>query len=484
MSEMINAFPGYECVRGANGELHNMYRGVDLGKGGWVYTEPGIYSNVALLDVQSMHPSSIIALNKLGEYTQNYADLKQARVYIKEKRFDEAKKLFGGRLAKYLEDKDEAKALSKAIKLPLNAFFGCSFGTFPNPARDSRDVNNIIALRGALFMKTLFDEVAAKGYKIIHVKTDSLKVPNADISIVKFIQDFAKKYGYTMEHEAVYERMCLIDKAQYIASYMGAEECKKIYGYCPDENVDYIREHGHTWTATGDEFRRPFIFKTMFSGEPLTFDDKCITNTVKDAAIYLDMNEHLADQTKAELEMKKRIYNAEHPDKKKKYDTKYEGMSDEELGDIINSAHDYHFVGRVGRFCPIKPGCGGGELLVYRREKYDSVSGSKGYRWLEAEIVKELGKEDDIDPTYYDEQIYKAIEAINQYGDYDRFVDTSRPYIFEKKERELLVPCGDGKYNTCLECPNCSGDICKRGYSLTAYIENGGDSVIGKNVVY
>lgn len=476
MPDVINAFPGYEYKKLEDGSYHNMYRGVDLGKGGWVYTEPGIYANVALLDVASLHPHSIVALNKLGEYTQNYKDLLDARVCIKHKEYDKAKKLFGGRLSKYLEDKDEAKALSKAIKLPLNAFFGCSFATFPNPARDSRDVNNIIALRGSLFMKTLFDEVEARGYRIIHVKTDSVKVPNADISIVTFIQDFAKKYGYTMEHEATYERMCLIDKAQYIASYMLPEECEKIYGYAPDENVEYIKEHGHTWTATGDEFRRPFIFKTMFSGEPLTFDDKCITNTVKDAAIYLDMNENLKPQPEAEKELKVRAYNAEHSEKKKKNDPQFLTMSDDELEDLVRSADDYHFVGRVGRFCPIKPGCGGGELLVYRGDKYDSVSGSKGYRWLEAEVVKSMGKESDIDSGYFEEQIGKAIDNINKFGNYDRFIDTSRSYIFEEgnNEQELIVPCGDGKYNTCLECHNCIGDICKRGYSLCAHIEKGG----------
>ena len=479
MAESINAFPGYEYKRLEDGKYHNMYRGVDLGKGGWVYTDPGIYSNVALLDVASLHPHSIVELNKLGEYTQNYKDLLDARVYIKHKEYDKVKDLFGGRLSKYLESKEEAKALSKALKLPLNAFFGISFASFPNPARDSRDINNIIALRGALFMKTLFDEVESRGFHIIHVKTDSIKVPEADIDIIRFIQSFAKKYGYEMEHEATYERMCLIDKAQYIASYMQPEECVKRYGYTPEENVDYISENGYTWTATGDEFKRPFIFKAMFSGEPYEFDDMCITNTVKDAAIYLDMNENLKPQPEAEKEMTRRIFNAANPEKPMKLNPAFSDMSDEEVNDIIGLAHNYQFIGRVGRFCPIKPGAGGGILLAYRREKYDAVSGSKGYRWLEAEVVKELGKENELDQLYFDEQCQDAIAAINKFGDYDRFIDLSRPYIYQepvdRNERELIVPCGDGKYNTCMECPNCVGDICRRGYTLNAYIEKGGD---------
>ena len=37
---VINAFPGYEFIDGKN-----MYRGTDVGKGGYVYAEPGMYKN-------------------------------------------------------------------------------------------------------------------------------------------------------------------------------------------------------------------------------------------------------------------------------------------------------------------------------------------------------------------------------------------------------------------------------------------------------
>ena len=490
MSEKyINAFPGYEYKMLEDGSYHNMYRGVDLGKGGWVYSEPGIYSNVVLLDIQSLHPHSIVALNKLGEYTQNYADLLRARVLIKEKKFDEAKKLYDGRLAKYLESTDEAKALSKALKLPLNAFFGISFATFKNPARDSRDKNNIIALRGALFMKTLFDEVRARGYSIRHVKTDSVKVSNGDFEIIKFIQDFAKKYGYVMEHEATYERMCLIDNAQYVAAYMRPEECMKRYGYVPGDNEDHFRDHDHPWTTTGKEFQQPYIFKTLFSGEVPSFDDCCETKSVKDAAIYLDMNEGLPDASIYEKELERRLYNATHEEGKKKLNPNLSSMSIEDIDKKISEGHDYNFVGRVGRFYPVKPGSGGGMLMVYRKDKYDSVSGAKGYRWLEAEKVKALGKESDLDPLYHEEQVDEAIAFVNKFGSFERFIDLSRPYeppeqtdIPEATDDDsvpwtdlpAVVPCGDPKYNTCLECPNCKDDICRSGYSLNAYIEKGG----------
>lgn len=487
MEKSINAFPGYEFKRLEDGSYHNMYRGVDLGKGGWVYSEPGIYSNVALLDIQSMHPTSIIELNKLGKYTKRYAELKQARVLIKHKDYEKASELFGGRLKKYLAAKESAKALSKALKLPLNAFFGISFAAFDNPARDSRDKNNIIALRGALFMKTLFDKVEQRGFHIIHVKTDSCKIPNATLEIVQFVQEFAKKYGYEMEHEATYERMCLIDKAQYIASYATEEQCMKLYGYCPDENKEYIESNGHTWTATGSEFQRPYIFKTLFSGETPSFDDKCETKSVKNAEIYLDLNEELPDVSVYENELMRRVFNVNHPEKPMKLNPEFDGMTKEDLVEVVMTGHDYHFIGRVGRFYPIRPGRGGGLLVAHRNDKFDFVSGAKDYRWLEAERVKTLGYENNIDPRYHEEQVNEAIAAIATFGSFERFVDLSKPYISEEAVEDRpkspvddcpfdLVPCGDNKYNTCMDCPNCVGDICKRGYSLASYIEKGGDA--------
>lgn len=481
MSNYINAFPGYEYVFGEDGKPHNMYRGVDLGFGGWVYTKPGIYFNVALLDVASLHPHSIVAMNKLGKYTSRYEDLMNARVFIKHKDYAAASKLFDGKLAKYLGSKEEAKALSKALKLPINAFYGCSSASFQNPARDSRDKNNIIALRGALFMKTLFDACAEQGYEIIHVKTDSVKIANANVDIVQFVQEFAKKYGYEMEHEAVYDRICLIDKAQYIAAYMDPAKCTDIYGYAPSENVEHIRECGHAWTATGDEFQRPYIFKTFFSGEPVVFDDLCETNSVAKGAIYLDMNEGMPNVDIWETELERRLFNEANPNSpQKKLSKDMADCTDDDIREEIAKGHNYQFIGRVGRFYPIAPGKGGGLQMVLRDGKYNSVSGSKGYRWLEAELVKNLHKEGDRDIRYHDEMARSSIAKFNKFGDFDRFIDLSRPYdakpVVDISTQSSVVPCGDNKYNTCLECPQCENDICHRGYSLTSYVEKGGES--------
>ena len=53
--------------------------------------------------------------------------------------------------------------------------------------------------------------------------------------------------------------------------------------------------------------------------------------------------------------------------------------------------------------------------------KYSAATGSKGYRWLESEMVKELGKEADIDRSYYEKLINDAVDTISQYGDFEYF---------------------------------------------------------------
>lgn len=115
----------------------------------------------------------------------------------------------------------------------------------------------------------------------------------------------------------------------------------------------------------------------------------------------------------------------------------------EELTTEIEKGHDYVFIGRVGQFCPIKPGCGGGLLCresVDKKtgeKKYDAAVGTKGYRWLESEMVKELGKEDCIDRRYYDALVDAAATDISKYGDFEWFVSED-PYV--STHRLGLVP--------------------------------------------
>ena len=382
----INAFPGYEYVQfGEDGQPHNLYRGEDVGFGGYVWAKPGMYGRTVCFDVAGMHPSSIQALNYLGEYTKNYADLVEARTAIKHKDFETAKKMLDGKLAPFLTDEQQAKDLSKALKLAQNSVYGLTSAKFKNPFRDPRNVNNIVACRGALFLVTLKNEIQSRGFTVIHCKTDSIKVVNPTEELSNFIMDYGKQYGYNFEIEHIFERICLVNNAVYVAKL--AEDDPEAPGQ---------------WTATGTQFQVPYVFKKLFSKEPIEFEDLCETKEVKNSAIYLDMNE-----------------------------------------DLPEGEHDYHFIGRVGSFCPIKPGCGGADLVRTSTAKdgtvkYDSVTGTKGYRWLEAETVRLLGKEKDIDRSYYDEMVNAAIygkgngkdrkPGISDFGDFERFV-AEEPYV-------------------------------------------------------
>lgn len=420
-TDLSETFPGYEFK-----DNKNMYRGEDLGKGGYIRSFPGIYGNVALLDVASLHPNSIRAMNCFGEYTKNFTDILDARVAIKHKDFDTARKMMGGKLKPFLEDESTAKDLAQALKIAINSVYGLTAANFDNPFRDIRNKNNIVALRGALFMKTLQDEVESRGFKIVAIKTDSIKIADATKEIVDFCMDFAKKYGYTFEHEATYDKICQINDADYIARYKEASWCEQHYGYVPGDNQD----HEWQWTVTGAQFAVPYVFKKLFSKEEIRFDDLCETKSVAKGVIYLDMNEQLPDVGYLEDELEKRKKGA------KKLNPILENCTDEDLVKQIQNGHNYIFVGKVGRFCPIKPGCNGGILYRENEGKYFAVTGTKGYRWLESELVQELGRENDIDNSYYENLANEAVESIAEYGDYEWFV-SEEPYTEEPKNQLL-----------------------------------------------
>lgn len=399
--DIVGAFPGYEFK-----DFKNMYRGVDLGKGGYVYAEPGIYENVALLDIASLHPHSIVAMNCFGKYTQHFKDIMDIRIHIKHGNYEAARKMLGGKLEPYLRDESTAKDLAQALKIAINSVYGLTSASFDNPFRDVRNKNNIVALRGALFMKTLQDEVAAKGFTVAHVKTDSIKIPNATPEIIQFCMDFAEKYGYTFEHEATYERMCLVNDAVYIAKYKDGK-------------------HAGEWTATGTQFQVPYVFKKLFSKEPIKFEDMCETKSAS-TSLYLDMNENLIVNDEAEKELAARLKLGDNPEEESDYivsvDPTFMNVTTAELTKAVEKGHNRIFIGKVGQFCPIKPGYGGGVLLRQQGNKFNAAGGTKGYRWLESEMVKELGKESDIDRTYYDKLVDDAVDTISKYGDFEMFV--------------------------------------------------------------
>ena len=253
-------FPGYEYSFGKS-----TYRGFETGEGGFVYAEPGVYENIALEDVESMHPNSLVNMNYFGPYTQRYADLLKVRVLLKHNKIDEVKQMFDGILAPFLDNPEYLKPLVTALKIVINSVYGMTSAKFDNKFKHPDNIDNIVAKRGALFMVDLKFAVEEQGYKVCHIKTDSVKVPNADEKIIKFIEDFGARpeYNYKFVHEHTYKRMALINNAVYIAQL-----------------------EDDSWSPVGAEYANTYLLKRVWTKEELVDRDFFITKQSK-GHIYL-----------------------------------------------------------------------------------------------------------------------------------------------------------------------------------------------------
>ena len=429
---LLPYFPGYKYHMGKstykdiNENNPNEERRV-VGEGGFVYSETGIYGNVALLDIVSMHPHSAIMEVIFGvKFTRAFRDIVYGRVNIKHKAWDAVNNMLDGKLTPYIQKvingEMTAKELANALKTAINSVYGLTSASFDNAFRDKRNVDNIVAKRGALFMVDLKEAVQSMGFTVAHIKTDSIKIPDATPAIVEYVKEFGRRYGYEFEHEATYERMCLVNKAVYIAKYATPEQCEALYGYVPAD----CTEHGGQWTATGTQFAVPYVFKTLFSKEPIEFEDLCETFSVSKGDLYLDMNSRLPDVSELEKELESKLRKLAKLDPTDSKRAEFTQRIDE-LGPLIEAGHDLHFVGRVGQFTPVKEGTGGGILYRVCNGKLYNASGASGYRWFESDVIKNSKMESDIDRSFYNHLVDDAISTISEQGNYEWFVSDD-PY--------------------------------------------------------
>jgi hypothetical protein len=364
-TDLSKEFPGYKFELGKS-----YYKDEEPGEGGYVYAEPGIYEKVAVLDVASMHPTSIVHMNVFGPYTKNFEDLIKARIAIKRKDFTSAREMLNGKLEPYLKDESNADRLSYALKIVINIVYGLTSAKFDNPFRDIRNKDNIVAKRGALFMIDLKHALQAKGISVVHIKTDSVKIPNATADIIQFVMEFGEKYGYEFEHEDTYDRFCLVNDAVYVAGI---------------QPVPWEENYPHwQWHAVGAQFQHPYVFKSLFSHEPIEFSDFCEGRSVVKGTMYLDRDQ------------------AKDLDKNR-----------------------MRHVGKTGLFVPVTEDGG----ILYRvnnvdgEDKFYAVSGTKGHLWVEANIAEERGDNLEIDMSYFEKLKKEAIKTIEKFGSFEKFVD-------------------------------------------------------------
>jgi len=391
-TDLSTIFPGYEFhPEGIPKERYStapgtkisksrksIYLGEDPSEGGYANCpKPGVYFNVGLFDVASMHPHSAIALKIFGEViTKRYENLVEARVAIKHikeigddaykealRRMDAIKSGASAVVVDILQGlsgdelKKKCKAIANALKTAINSVYGLTSAKFDNKLRDPRNVDNIVAKYGALFMITLKHKLEEMGYTVVHIKTDSIKVANYDEKVKQFIFDFGKQYGFTFEHEATYSKICIVDDAQYVAYEVEAD------GEPLEEPF---------WTVTGAKFAPNYLFKSLFTHEKIEFDDFPETKSVDDAAMYL-----------------------------------------------VYPSGAETFVGRVGSFVCVKEEYGGA-LMRVKGDKRSAVTGTKDLYWAEAESVRNHPERINLD--YYRSQCDAAVEDINKLYPFDEFV--------------------------------------------------------------
>jgi hypothetical protein len=255
----------------------------------------------------------------------------------------------------------------------INIVYGLTSAKFDNPFRDIRNVDNIVAKRGALFMIDLKHALQKKGVQVVHIKTDSVKIPDATPEIIQFVIDFGTKYGYDFEHEETYDKFCLVNDAVYVA---GIQTVPWEEGFPK-----------YKWTAVGAQFQHPYVFKTLFSGEDLAFEDYCEARSVVKGTMYI-----------------------------------YDGPERPVNGLLDGDATKMRHVGRTGLFVPVEKN--GGALFRVNEDKYYAVSGTKGHLWMEADVAIEAGEQDDleIDMTYFEKLRADAVNAIEQFGSFERLV--------------------------------------------------------------
>jgi hypothetical protein len=378
-TDLSKEFPGYEFDSKKRVDK-STYKGEKINEGGFVYAEPGIYHNVALLDVQSMHPTTINILEMFGKYTPGFWELVEARLAIKHGDYDAASKMLDGKLAPHLGSKDDAKALSYALKIVINIVYGVTSAKFENPFRDPRNVDNIVAKRGSLFMVELKNAVQEQGFKVVHIKTDSIKIADATPEIIEFVMKFGEEYGYTFEHEKTFEKFALVNNAVYVGKSL------------PDSD-----EPAH-WEATGAQFKHPYVFKTLFTNEPIEFRDMCEAKFVTSNLYMVDADAY-SDSEEVSLEI------------------------GDDTDAAVYATSKQHFVGKAGLFVPVVEGAGGGLLMREKDGKMYAANNTTGYRWLEADVVERLHMEDKIDRSYFINLVNDAIENISQFGDFSQFRD-------------------------------------------------------------
>ena len=168
-----------------------------------------------------------------------------------------------------------------------------------------------------------------------------------------------KTYGYDFEHEITYDKFCLVNDAVYIA---------------PEGSI-----RGLLWALN---FNIHTYSKLCSLARDLLLMIICESKSVIQGTMYLDREEHEKDE-----------------------DLNYSNM---------------RHLGRTGRFVPVLEA--GGTLYRVKDDKYYAVTGTKGHKWIEAEIAQSM-PDLKIDMSYFEKLKDEAIKTIEKFGSFQDFIN-------------------------------------------------------------
>lgn len=335
------------------------YMGEEVGEGGWVFAKPGMYYDAVCEDVSGMHPASIYAMKLFGE---EYT----------ERYYDLV------RARTYIKHKQYDK-VAKMFDGKLAKYLGSDSEAKELSNALKTPINSVYGLTAASFDNRCRDprnkdNVVAKRGALFMI-TLKHKLDDMGVEVIHCKTDSVKIANPTKE---TLDFVVEFGK-QYGYSFEVEDEFERI---CLVNGSTFIaKDKEGVWEAKAAQFAHPYVFKTLFSGDDIGFADLCETKNVSKGVMYLDFNE---------------------------------GLPEDE--------HNYKFVGKIGLFTPVVKD---GAVLVKSQDqvKYDAVAGTKGYRWVESDTIRDKDNHDSIDMSYFEHLANEAENNIGKYGDFDIFVN-------------------------------------------------------------
>lgn len=358
-----------------------------------------------------MHPTSVINENLFGdEYTAKFKEIVDTRLAIKHKDFDFARKAMGGALEKYLKDESVAKDLSNTLKTVINSVYGLTSARF----KTHSEIRTLTIL--SLSVEPYLWLILNMLYRLEGLPSLILRLTGL---------------RYQTQHPRSYN--LLLITVRCMVTHLNTRLHTIVYVWLTTlfillVTMSQVVVNGPRLVHS---LQCLMYSKKLFSGEDIVFNDLCETKAVT-TALYLDMNEKLPDVKDYEKErdkLWKKLLSTD-PIANDIVDDMEKRLC--ELDALIAEGHNYIFVGKVGLFCPIKEGFGGGLLMRETTNAktgtigYAAATGYKGYRWLEAEMVQTLCKQDNIDRSFYDNLVNEAIDSMAVYGDVEWFMSEEK----------------------------------------------------------